>query len=153
MFRTNDRAEFPCPDLVERRTGDRFWCYIQVMFQHNWFVVSFTERTTGEAVVHTVILSDFTQITGLVSEYGVELNQVVLATPPSVNSTDQWRFEPLTEVWDCDSDYAPNCPIQVYVVASGKEYIDSLVGEKPERLRRMRKVFPPPLSFNRPGAH
>jgi len=153
MFRTNDSAEIPSPLLGEGRQGDRFWCYIEVTLRHNWFVVSFTERTTGDALVHTVILSDFSQITGLVSEYGVELNQVVLATPPWVNSTDQWRFEQLTEVWDCDRDYAPNCPIQVYVVASGAEYIDSLVGKKPEQLRRMRKVFPLTLSFNRPGAH
>ena len=66
----------------------------------------------------------------------------MLATPPTINGTDRWLFEELVEAWDCESNLAPNTPVQVYVVASGREYVDSFLQPPHVRLTKLRKVFP-----------
>lgn len=140
MFRTNDAAEVPVPPPT--RDGDRHWYFVEVMFQHLWFVASFSVRKADGATVHTAILTDLSQVTRLVKERGVQVQQVVLATPPIINGTDRWLFEELVEAWDCDKNHSPNCPIQVYAVASGREYFDSFLQAAWGHLKKVRKVFP-----------
>lgn len=140
MFRTNDAAEVPVPPPT--RDGDRFWYFVEVVFQHLWFVASFTVRRADDTAVHTAILTDLSQVTRLVKEQGADVQQVVLATPPIINGSDRWLFEELIEAWDCDKNHSPNCPIQVYAVASGREYVDSFLQTAYAHLKKVRKVFP-----------
>ena len=141
MFRTNAIAQAPSLHS-EGRDGDRFWFFVEVMFRNNWFIASFTVPSASDNAVHTAILADLSQVTRLIDERGVELKQVVLVTPPNINGSDRWQFDELVEAWDCDTDLAPNCPVQVYVVASGREYADSFLETKAASLRRMRRVYP-----------
>lgn len=141
MFRTNDAAEVPAP-IPEPREGDRYWYFVEVMLRHLWFVASFTVRRADDTTVHTAILTDLSQVTRLVKERGAEVQQVVLATPPIINGTDRWLFEELVEAWDCDKNHSPNCPMQVYAVASGREYFDSFLQSSYSHLKKVRKVFP-----------
>ncbi|MFO1305609.1 MAG: hypothetical protein U1F54_17920 [Burkholderiales bacterium] len=142
MFRTNDVAEVPVPPPT--RDGDRYWHYVEVMFQHLWFVASFTLTTADETIGRTAMLTDLSQVTRLVKERGVQLQQVVLVTPPIINGTDGLLFEELVEAWDCDKNHSPNCPMQVYRVASGREYFDSFLQNAwgALKMKRLRKVYP-----------
>ena len=142
MFRTNDAAEVPVPPPT--RDGDRYWYFVEVMHKHLWFVASFSVPGPDDTMVHTAILADLSQVTRLVEERGVQVQQVVLATPPIINGTGGWLFEELIEAWDCDKNHSPNCPMQVYAVASGREYFDSFlqVGWGDLQMKKVRRVFP-----------
>ena len=142
VFRTNDAAEVPVPPPT--RDGDRYWYFVEVMLQHLWFVASFTVPRADDTMVHTAILTDLSQVTRLVKELGVQVQQVVLATPPMINGTDGWLFEELVEAWDCEKNHSPNCPMQVYAVASGREYFDSFLQDAwgALQMNKLRKVFP-----------
>lgn len=74
--------------------------------------------------------------------------------PPSViNGTDGWRVENLAEVWECRSELLASAPFLVYRVASGAEYVDSILKESLGVLTKVRRLYPVDTPDSRRRGH
>jgi hypothetical protein len=80
------------------------------------------------------------RLAGLRSWADFRVSSVDLLSPPHLNGTGAWRFDPVCEVWEC-CESTDGAQAWVYVLADGRQLSDSLRHSPAAKLRRRTCVY------------
>ncbi|MCW5597394.1 MAG: hypothetical protein KIT42_16060 [Rhodocyclaceae bacterium] len=140
MFSTLEGSEIATP-LGLRNPDEHHWSYVELLLHIPWLFVTVVKRNRRSSLRRQLFLLYPEQLAGLASGRSINIESAVLATPPHMNGSDQWRFENLSEVWRCLEPETPDQSAYLYVVATGKEYSSSLLEANPQKLIRERQIY------------
>lgn len=134
MFLTRDNAEISLEASIS--TGARSWRFVEWHQTKPWFWVTVMIEGDGYSHLDTLMLCLPSDIANLIAE-GVNASKVVevqIVTPPSMNKTEVWSMEPLTEIV---RGVVPRSgrTVHVFKCRNGKMYVeDSVQPSLPELL-------------------
>lgn len=74
----------------------------------------------------------------------LQLDSVFIVTPGHVNGTNQWRMEPLRNVWRAEEPSEPGQMAEIYETAEGVTYVDSMLATPAKRFGKkvLHRTFP-----------
>lgn len=78
-----------------------------------------------DAMINRTFLARAHHLANLGGESKVCLSSVDLFSPPSVNGSDGWRLDPVTEVWKC-REASDGAWAWLFVLADGRQLSDSV---------------------------
>ena len=124
MFRTIFSDRHPIKSAIAGHGCD-VWTRATLTLDIPWFCLSYS--STSEATYGlsgTELLSKPDQVAEFLSDTDakIQIDQLLLVSPPRLNGTQQWLMEPLAEVWQGRLEnnffYVP-----VYVLQNGRRYV------------------------------
>lgn len=101
--------------------GKHVWTFVGLVVNRPWFLVTYSREGEG---CETLLLSSVDQVVDVLAKHRQEINvdQLQLVSPKSLNRSENWLMEPLSEVW---RSAAENDKVMVYYLEDGRCYIDS----------------------------
>jgi len=144
MFETVDYAEMPIPSCFSE-DGERLWAHVRLQIHVYWFYVVYgVSSSDGEEIEQSqiVFFPYIEQLTKLASTQQVTLVEVQLVSPGHLNGEGLWKMEPLKEIWvSQEPDIAHVQHAHIFVVESGRHYIDSAVGTPENKIKHKELLF------------
>lgn len=124
MFLTTPLDRHPIKSAIAGHNCD-VWTHITLTVNFPWFCLSHSSRTGSEiGIKGTEFLSNPDQVAEFLNqpESNIDVDQLLLVSPPRLNRTRNWKMEPLAEVWRGhfkDSGLF----VDVYVLQDGRRYV------------------------------
>lgn len=124
MFCTTFADRHPIKSAIAG-PGCDVWTRATLTLDIPWYCLSYS--STSEATYGlsgTELLSKPDQVAEFLSDTDakIQIDQLLLVSPPRLNGTQQWLMEPLAEVWQGRlENYFINVP--VYVLQNGRRYV------------------------------
>lgn len=108
--------------------GEHVWTYVNLTHETVWFCASFVVRKSDTcAWPETMLLSSVEQVAEVCRSFRelIEVTRLMLISPGRMNETEDWRMEPLREIW-CGRDPGHGDKVFVYTLVDGRHYVDSI---------------------------
>jgi len=122
MFETTEAAELPISEIMAS-FGSRAWEYVQLRLNMPWFYVNCrVSYLDGPQLNEMMLLSTPDKLCELKKSTALEILEVYLVTPGTLNGTNYWQMEQLVQVWQADDPQDCSIPAFVYVLRDGKQY-------------------------------
>lgn len=126
MFLTTPSDRHPIKSAIAGHGCD-VWTHITLTVDFPWYCLSYSRRpgaTVG--VTGTEFLSKPDQVAEFLSQTDsiIQVDQLLLVSPPRLNRTSHWQMELLAEVWRGrfkDSGFY----VHVYILQDGRRYVDA----------------------------
>jgi len=99
MFTTYPQAELWLGSLIGQ-SGERTWSFVEQDGLAPWFYVQIGRKRGVAKETYMLMLCSTAELGQLIEEKSasVWLEQAYLISPPSVNNTESWLMEPLSEI-------------------------------------------------------
>lgn len=119
--------------------GCDVWTHVSLTIDFPWYCLSYSScQAATLGFSGTEFLSNPDQIAELLSDTdsGIQVDQLLLVSPPRLNRTKQWQMEPLAEVWR--GQITDNgLYVRLYVLQDGRRYVDA-----PSPTARLKNLTP-----------
>jgi len=134
MFQSTSNARDPMMSAIAGE-DQHVWSCISLTVNHPWFLVTYVLHTPEGDIRETALLSFPAQFADLLSKNGNELTviQLMLVSPRHLNKSDDWRMEPLAEIWRVTKG---NSTSLTYRLADGRQYSDELGFVEPGEIKQ-----------------
>ncbi|MDF1690660.1 MAG: hypothetical protein P1U35_13745 [Cycloclasticus sp.] len=120
--------------------GEQFWSAITLEINKMFLQVTY-QRSQDAELKKTVFLLSAEQLERLSHMDDIEISEVNLASPGSLNKTGEWRLEPLSKIY-VGSEPGKNWQdIFIYLLDDGKKYIDSAMGTEEKDFTQVHCIF------------
>lgn len=126
MFLTTPSDRHPIKSAIAGHGCD-VWTHITLTIDFPWYCLSYSRRPGATLGVEgTEFLSKPNQLAEFLSQTDsiIQVDQLLLVSPPRLNRTRHWQMEPLAEVWRGhyeDSGFF----VHAYVLQDGRRYVDA----------------------------
>ena len=126
MFLTTPTDRHPIKSAIAGHGCDD-WTHVTLTIDFPWYCLSYSSRAHATlGVSGTEFLSKPDQVAEFLGHTSniIQVDQLLLVSPPRLNQTKQWQMEPLSEVWR--GQFKGDCLyVHVYVLQDGRRYVDS----------------------------
>ncbi len=140
MFQTTDDAEVCFPSaLVE--PGEKSWWFIKQRLHIHWFYVVYIAKTDEGNSTHMMFFTVLEQLLMFTSIEEITVTNVYLVSPDYMNKTQQWKMEPLQEIWLGDEPETEDQEAHIFRLTDGKYYVSSMLDTARECLLNHRMVL------------
>lgn len=140
MFLTRDDAEIPLGSSMN--AGSRSWRFVEWYRTNPWFWVTIMVEGDGYSNFDTLMLYLPGDVADLMAE-GASSSKVVevqIVTPPSMNKTERWAMEPLTEII-CGVLPLTGRTVHAFKCRNGRTYVEDQAQSSPPELLREEIIF------------
>jgi len=126
MFLTTPSDRHPIKSAIAGHGCD-VWTHISLTIDFPWYCLSYSsppDATLG--ISGTEFLSKADQVAEFLSHTNssIQVDQLLLVSPPRLNRTKQWQMELLSEVWR--GQITDNgLYVHLYVLQDGRRYVDA----------------------------
>ena len=139
MFITNEASNIFNP-FSPKENKEYIWSNVSLRLHIPWFYIVYSVE--GEYGTHSsmVLVASVVHLIDLNNDDQINIQQAYLVSPGYVNSTDQWRIEPIKEIFSgIEPEYEQMS--YIYVLENGGRYVCSDLNSKEEELRCIKTVY------------
>lgn len=105
--------------------GCDVWTHVTLTIDFPWYCLSHSRRAGSEmGIKGTELLSKPDQVAAFLNDSIIQVDQLLLVSPPRLNRTRSWRMEALAEVWRGHFDDS-GLYVHVYVLQDGRRYVNA----------------------------
>ena len=134
MFESTSNARDPMMSAIAGK-DQHVWSCLSLTVNRPWFFVTYLLHTPEGDFEETALLGSHAQFVDLLSKNGKEITliQLMLVSPRHLNKSDDWRMEPLAEIW-CVTQGKHSS--RIYKLADGRQYSDELGFVEPGEIKK-----------------
>ena len=120
--------------------GEQFWSAITLEINKMFLQVTYQKSQDAE-LKKIIFLISAEQLEGLSNMKDIEISEVNLASPGSLNKTGKWRLEPLSKIYVGSEPGEDWQDVFIYLLDDGKKYIYSAMGTEEKDFTQVHCIF------------